>query len=197
MSQRIPIAALVVLLALLVTSAADAQPRWQLKVTPGDPGVVAVFNILNEGTNYWYFPFTVTNKTKEPLNVLLTAKALTDTKKTYLNGFYPEALKKVQRILGRKVRGLQAMRGVIKPGESWTGVALFKSVDPNMDRIIFRLRGTEDVVVRVKGVSFVEVRALEFTYQQLGDEYYPWEDPIEFIGKKWRVLKQRTRVPRR
>jgi len=197
MSQRIHLAALVVVLALLATSVADAQPRWQLKVRTGDPGVVAVFTVLNEGTNYWYFPFTVTNTTKETLNVLITAKAITDTKKTYLSGFYPEALKKVQRILGRKVRGMREMQGALKPGESWTGVALFKSVDPNMDRIIFRLRGIEDVVVRIKGVSFVEVRALDFTYQQLGDEYYPWEDPIEYIGKKWRVLKQRTRVPRR
>jgi len=199
MNQRIRLAAITAVFALMVfaTATATAQPRWVLKVKPGDPGVVAVFDVLNQGKDFWFFPFTVTNKTGKDQKVLITVNAMTDTKKTYLSGYYPDAFKKVQRILGRKIRGMREMRGVIKPGESWTGVALFKSVDPNMDRITFQIRGVEDVIIRIKGVSFVEERALEFNYRQLGDEYFPWEEPIEFIGKRWKILKQRTKVKRR
>jgi hypothetical protein len=197
MSQPNRFAALSFVLALVLASASEAQPRWQLKVTPGDPGVVAVFDVLNQGTNYWYFPFSVSNPGPEPLKVMISVKAITDTGRSYLNGFYPEARKRVERTLGRKLRGMPEMRGEIKPGETWDGVALFRGVDPVMDAITFQIHGIEDVVVRVKGVSYVEIRALEFHYKQLGDEYFPWEDPIEFVGKKWKVLKQRTRVARR
>ena len=197
MKSRIRIAALTLVLGLLIVSAADAQPRWQLKVKPMEPGVVALFDVLNQGVNYWYFPFTVKNTTDKPLNVLLTVKAFTDTNKTYVNGYYPEALQKVQRVVGLRLRDMRDMRGVIKPGESWTGVAIFKRVDPVMDRITFRILGLEDVLVTIKGVTYVEIRGLDVTYKQIGDEYFPWEDPIEYVSKKWKVLKQRTRVPRR
>ena len=201
MNQRILLAALpavlVIVFASTVLSTADAQPRWQLNVKAGTPGVVAVFDVLNQGKNYWYFPFTVKNTSDKEQKVLITTRALTDTRKTYTSGFYPDALKKVKRILGRNVRGMNEMHGTLKAGASWYGVAIFKAVDPNMDFITFRVQGVEDVVVRIKGVSYVEVRALDFTYRQLGDEYFPWEDPIDFLGKRWKVLKQRTRVVRR
>ncbi|MBN2491723.1 MAG: hypothetical protein JXQ29_12825 [Planctomycetes bacterium] len=190
------LAALSLVLALVCAGASTAQPRWQLKVTPGEPGVVAVFDVLNQGTNYWYFPFSVTNPGPEARQVILTVKALTDTRRTYLSGFYPEAKQRVERVLGRKFRGMSELRGEINPGETWEGVALFRSVDPVMDAITFQVRGIEDPVVRIKGVSYYEVRALEFTYKQLGDEYFPWEDPIEYVGRKWTVLEQRTRVKR-
>lgn len=176
---------------------ADAQPRWNLKVEAGKPGVVTVFDVLGAGTTYWYFPFSVTNKSGADQEVLLTAKALTDTNKTYFAGRYPVALRKVQRILGRKARGMSELRGTIKNDESWHAVALFRSVDPSMDRITFRLRGLEDPIVRIKGVSYLEVRSYDFRYRQSGDEYFPWEDPIEYLGRGWNVVKQRTRVPRK
>ncbi len=201
MNQRILIAALPALIAIVFASATlstvDAQPRWQLNVKAGTPGVVAVFDVLNHGKNYWYFPFTVKNTSDKEQKVLITVQALTDTRKTYTCGYYPDAMKKVKRILGRNVRGMKDMQGTIKPGASWNGVAIFKSMDPNMDFITFRIQGIEDVVVRIKGVSYVEVRALDFKYRQLGDEYFPWEDPIDFLGMRWKVLKQRTRVVRR
>ena len=197
MKSRIRIAALTLVLGMLIVSAADAQPRWQLKVKPMEPGVVALFDVLNQGTNYWYFPFEVKNTTDKPLDVLLTVKAFTDTNKSYVNGFYPEALKKVQRVVGVRLRSMRDMRGTIKAGETWTGVAIFKRVDPVMDRITFRILGLEDVLVTIKGVTYVEIRGLDVTYKQIGDEYFPWEDPIEYVSKKWKVLKQRTRVPRR
>ena len=196
MNARIRLAVVTLGFVMLIVSAADAQPRWQLKVDVGEPGVVAVFDVLNHGTNYWYYPITVTNKTEKPIDTMISVKAFTDTKKTYLSGYYPEALTKVQRLLGKKVEGAWKMRGVLKPGESWTAVALFKSVDTSMDRITFQIQGIEDVIECIKGICYVEIRALQFCYKQLGDEYFPWEDPIEFVNRKWKVLKQRTRVPR-
>lgn len=196
MSPSNRLAALSFVLALVFASAAPAQPRWQLKVEPGDPGVVAVFDVLHQGTSYWYFPISVTNPGAEPLQVTISVKAITDTGRSYLGGFYPEARQRVERLLGRKLRDMAELRGEIGAGETWHAVALFKGVDPVMDAITFQVRGIEDTVLRIKGVSYFEVRALEFRYRQLGDEYFPWEDPIEFLGKQWTVLQQRTRVAR-
>lgn len=184
-------------LIALIAVAADAQPRWKLTVKPGEPGVVTTFDPLNKATSYWYFPFSVTNKTGAEQFVFLGLKAMTDTKKTYIAGVYPDAEKRVERIVGRKLRSGRELLGKIANGETWHGVAIFRNVDTSMDKITFRMRGVEDTVVRVRGVSYFEVRALDFTYHQGGDEYYPWEDPIQYLGRRWTVLKQRSRVPRR
>ncbi len=184
-------------LIALLAAAADAQPRWQLKVTPGEPGVVTTFDALNNPTSYWYFPFSVTNKTGADRNVVLGVKALTNTKKTYIAGNYPDAEQRIERLLRRKLRSGAELRKKIPNGATWHCVAIFRNVDTSMDKITFRLRGIEDVIVRVRGVSYFEVRALDFKYHQGGDEYYPWEDPIQFLGRRWSVLKQRSRVVRR
>lgn len=194
MARGVRLAAVLVAAA---TASGGAQPRWQLKVQAHPPGVVTLFDVLGRAEVYWYFPFTLTNRTGRELDVFVTARALTDTKRTYTAGYYPEAKRRLERILGRRLRGLWEVRGKMPARASWEVVALFRDMDPNMDRVAVRLRGLEDPVLRIKGVSYLEVRALEFLFEQLGDEYYPWEDPVRFLGRRWVVLKQRSRIPRR
>jgi hypothetical protein len=91
----------------------------------------------------------------------------------------------------------------IQPGETLDCVAIFKALDPELDRLTVTVRGLTNscILVESKGQDYVAPKAapnrrviteavLELYYKRPGDEFAHDTDPLVYVGRKWTDVKR-------
>jgi hypothetical protein len=77
---------------------------------------------------------------------------------------------------------------VIKAGETLRCAAMFRGLDPQMDRLTIFVRGlTNDFEIEAAEPHRRKVRerVLELVYESPGDEFSTHVRPIRFVSEKW------------
>ena len=57
-----------------------------------------------------------------------------------------------------------------------------------MDLLTVQVTGLVDVILKKKGITYFEKKALNLLFKRPGDEYYVQLDTVEFVKKKWIVI---------
>jgi hypothetical protein len=193
------------LLALaLLASPGMGYDRWEMDVTTGKPQVLLVKDSSGPGVPFLYFTFKVTNNTGKDRELNLSIIARSDTEKVIDGvrqriqsraGFDARALKAITRREKRKLLSMVKMLGTIKAGESKEGVAIFRDLDPEMDRVEFRIHGLIDPIEVIAGKRYFEEKVLVLHYKRPGDEFGHAEDPLIYVKKEWVVEGKRRLLP--
>jgi hypothetical protein len=193
------------LLALVVlASPGTAYDRWEMDIVTGKPQVVLVKETEGPGIPFLYFTFKITNNTGKDRDLNLSIICRSDTEKVIDGvrqrlqsnaGFDARAMKAIQRREKRKLLSMVGMMGTIKAGETKEGVAIFRDLDPEMDRCEFRIHGLVDPIEVIGGKRYFEEKVLVLHYKRPGDEFGHVVDPLIFVKKEWVVEGERRELP--
>lgn len=77
---------------------------------------------------------------------------------------------------------------VIRDGQRVRCVAVFRNLDPEMDRCVVTIRGLNNIrkIEKIEDhVTRVTERVLKLTYSRPGDEFYTPSDIVRFVDKEW------------
>ena len=202
--KRTVLLGLLVLGTLVLAAPGSGYDRWQMGFVNGQPRVVIVQNALDHGVPFMYFTFTVKNDTGKDRNLRISILARSDTQKridgelvqvTARADFDPHAMKLIKaKEKNKKLLAMADVQGTIAAGESKQAVAIFRSPDPEMDRVEFRVEGLIDPIDVVGGKRYFEKKVLVMHYKRPGDEFGAAEDPIVFVKKEWVVEGERREL---
>jgi hypothetical protein len=83
---------------------------------------------------------------------------------------------------------------VLKSGEQIKCAAMFRGLDPEMDKLTITVRGlSSDIEVETLEQPFrrkMRERVLELVYESPGDEFMAQTRPIKFVSQKWTEVEK-------
>lgn len=138
-------------------SAQDAAAPWQLTLSAKPLDVATVTYKDGSARSFYYFTFTVTNKSQTEAALALHVRAIVGThplkKKTHVAVPEPDAEEFVRR-MGRapKLKNIQAINkmGKLQPGESVQGIAVFGTFDREWDKAVVLFSGLESASLQTR-----------------------------------------------
>jgi hypothetical protein len=192
-----PFAAALVLATVALTASAEAQGRrnWELTASNGKLGRIAVPSPLGERKAYWYFAFTLENKTGAERPLALFVRGSSDEESPFHEGFYPAAAELVEARLGGDRLTLGERPRTIADGQKLEMLAILGPVDPEADLVMVDVAGLAEPVIREKGKEYHDPRALRFHFKRAGDEFYTSFDLLETGSTEWVRLSDRRQLP--
>ncbi|MHC4712644.1 MAG: hypothetical protein ACYTAN_05140 [Planctomycetota bacterium] len=159
---------------------------WELDFACNSPRVI---EMVEEGALqvYTYVIYEVTNRTGSEVDFYPTFEIETDDGKVTRSGIYPNAFLAIRKELARDMFDFKDMVGVMQPGESKRGVAVFKNSDPGTDRLTVYVGGlTGDFKTQVEDNAVVAYyRTYKLVYRRPGDQFSAGIDPITLESTEW------------
>jgi hypothetical protein len=160
---------------------------WELAFTSRPPR--AIETIENGAlVNYRYVIYEVKNETSQEIDFFPTFQIETDTGKTFDAQVFPAISKRIQERFGKEVRDQTTVTGVLKPGQSRKGVALWKGVEPGSDVLNVYVGGLSGDLKTEKtqdGKLTVLYRTYKLVYGRPGDSFDLSIDPVELKSTEW------------
>ena len=206
------------LLALVLDAGADVRQRWTLDFDNQKPDTFTYRYRSGKATNVWFVVYTVKNAGEVEAPLVFDHSLRTDRGKIVHQGWYPHIVAQIIR----KLEGLGPMdsaeldatveklqgegkyldaskvrqKGVLAPGQEFTGIATFEGVPWGFKTLELLTSGLSDPV-RLKehklgespeeaAIKYeFETRVLRALYTHEGDEFYAQFDMIEFLKRDW------------
>lgn len=179
------------------TSVAEAQGRrnWELTVSNAKLGRIAVPSPLGEKTSYWFFAFTIENKSgaERPLGIFV--RGADDEDKAFHEGFWPDAEKLAEERLGGERLTMSERPKTIADGAKVECLAILGPVNKEADVVAVDISGLAETVLREKGKEFHLPRVKRFSFRRAGDEFYTSFDLVEAGSSEWVELSDRRQLP--
>lgn len=179
------------------TSTAEAQGRrnWELTVSNAKLGRVAVASPFGDKTSYWFFTFTVENKTGAERPLAVFVRGADDEENGIHEGFYPEAEKLAEVRLGGDRLTMSERPKTIADGAKVECLAILGPVNREADLVAVDISGLAETVQREKGKEFHHPRVKRFRFHRPGDEFYTSFDLVEAGSTEWVELSDRRQLP--
>ncbi len=161
---------------------------WELDFSSKPPRVM---ELAEDGglAEYTYVVYEVTNKTEEDISFHPTFEIETElSEKAYRSGVYPKIYELLRTRLGEELLSFSKIIGVISPGKTKKGVAVFKGVDAGADELsvyVTGLNGDLKRTTNAEGEVEVQYRAYKLIYKRPGDEFVASLDPVILKGTDW------------
>jgi len=186
------------ILALLAAGAVGGEKLWQLDFSYRHPKRIAIDHPVEGLVYYWYIVCTVKNPDTEdhPLNLrlwILTDKLQADNKtpERFDEGVYPDAEKLIQEQTGKAYPNFLRAPEVLKAGESFEFVSVFKNVNPDARKITLCVKGLTRALVVDMTSDTLECE--EFVMKYYYDFPGPSFKPPDLLVFKSRNMEKETR----
>ena len=137
---------------------------------------------------YTYVLYEVTNHTDGAIDFYPGFEIETADGEVTAASVKPLIFSKILADSVREILSFQEMAGVIEPGETKRGVAIFEGVDPSADLLTVYVSGlTGDFVTRTaeEGAVRVLYRTYKMLYRRPGDEFHAQLDPVKLLSSEW------------
>ena len=160
---------------------------WELAFTSKAPRSIEVFED-NQSVLYRYIIYQVTNNTAQDVDFYPTFQLETEDGTVTNSLIYVEAYKQLEGRFGKELLDSARIAGVIKPGETRKGVAIFKGVDLASDVLTVYVGGLSGDIKSQKnaeGKLTVLYRTYKLIYQRPGDEYDLSIDAVTLKSSEW------------
>lgn len=159
---------------------------WELDFSCKSPRVIERV----EGSKlevYTYVVYEVTNRTGVEVDFYPTLEIETDNGEVTRSGVYPEVFAIISESFVSTVLDFKDMIGIIKPGETKRGIAIFKGSDPGTDKLTIYVAGlTGDFKTHEEdGAVVAYYRTYKLVYKRPGDRFQAGLDPIKLESTEW------------
>ena len=137
---------------------------------------------------YTYILYEITNNTDSAVDFYPGFEIETADGEVTTASVKPVIFSKIVADSVGEILSFQDMAGVIEPGETKKGVAIFEGVDPAADVLAAYVTGlTGDFVTRAteEGAVRVLYRTYKMIYRRPGDEYHAQLDPVKLLSSEW------------
>jgi hypothetical protein len=160
---------------------------WELTFASKAPRSIEVTE-ENKLVLYRYVIYQVTNNTAQDVDFYPTFQLETEDGAVTNSLIYAEAYKQLEGRFGKGLLDSSHVAGVIKPGETRKGVAIFKGADPASDVLTVYVAGLSGDIKSQKnseGKLTVLYRTYKLVYQRPGDEYDLSRDAVTLKSSEW------------
>jgi len=160
---------------------------WELTFSSNPPRVIN----LTEGTTntiFTYVCYEVKNDTSQEIDFYPAIQIESENGIVATAGVYPGAEAEISKRCGRDMLGFSKIIGIIKPGETKKGLAVFKGVDAEAKKLLLYVSGLSgDFTVNQgkDGGLVVMYRTFKATYYRPGDEWHLEIDPVTLESSEW------------
>jgi len=171
------------------------RSKWQLRFEPFTPRMLTLEDADGTKHAYWYVTYHLTNPHKSPKPLLLDLWFLTEHGKRFDDLPLPTVLQAIEERYGRRYLSRNEISGLIKPGETKEGVAIFRRVDPAADYFWLYIRGlaAREVLNPDQDESTIRVHVLRFAYHWPGDARLKRIEDVALKGRKWLVREEKIK----
>ncbi len=120
---------------------------------------------------YLIWCYSIRNTIDKEITVPIATLLTTDTKKYYKDEYIPEIAEKVSDGVGEYISA-DEMKGILDPGVTKKGIAIFENIDPNAKKINIFVTGLSHLLFWKLGqVDY----AYKITYRKSGNKWIPEE----------------------
>ena len=137
---------------------------------------------------YTYVVYKVTNNTSQDVDFFPTFQIEADDETVTCANVSPKVANVVSERFGRKILDSNKVRGILKPGETRDGIAIFSGVDPASDTLTLYAYGfSGDLKTSRDAEGKVETlyRTYKLVYSRPGDEFVVAIDPVTLKSTEW------------
>ena len=186
------VSALAILLALAAGAVAyevriSKLNTWELAFASKPPRSIE-FVQDSQPVQYRYVIYRVTNNTSQDIDFYPTFQLETEDGTVTNSQIYVEARQQLEKRFGKELLDSSRISGVIKPGETKEGVAIFKDVDAASDVLTVYVGGLSGDIKSQKnqeGKLTVLYRTYKLVYQRPGDQYDLSIDSVTLKSSEW------------
>jgi len=160
---------------------------WELAFSANPPRTIRVAEHKTSAL-YTYIVYEVTNGTTQDVDFFPTFQIDTETGKSFTAGIYPAIDKLLTKRFGKDVLDFGHIKGIIKPGETKKGLAVFREVDPAAHSLTVYVGGISgDVKTQADAEGKLEVlyRTYKLVYKRSGDEFHVTVAPVTLESADW------------
>jgi len=160
---------------------------WELDFSSKPPRSIEVYE-NGAMEEYRYILFQVTNNTSQDVDFYPTFQMETEDGKLYTSIPSPDIAKRLRERFGRELVDTAAISGIMKPGDTRKGVAVFKGVNGTSDVLTVYVGGLSgDLIVEkdAEGKLVPLYRTFKLVYTREGDEYDLAIDQVNRKSAEW------------
>jgi len=179
--------------------AGDAPVPWTLEFDHIAPKRVTVDDPVRGKVAYWYITYTVKNPHDDAKMFTPELAIITKQGKKYLDNCYPAAQRLAQLRDKRKYLNCLEIRGLLKPGQTKRGIALFRQIHRDTNNFSLFVNGLSAVkVLEVNGEQAkVKVKVFRADYFWGGDRYHFDPESFKLQKTEWeqKIKTLKLKVP--
>ena len=159
---------------------------WELTFSCKPPRVMEILDGADL-TEYTYVIYEIKNDTSQEIDFFPTFNIETDNGKVCDSAIFPNVETAIKKRFGKDILSFREIVGLIKPGETKRGMAIFKGVDPASDHLNLYVVGISGnfKVDEVEGKIVTLYRAYKLTYFRPGDAWHVALDPVTLQDSDW------------
>lgn len=160
---------------------------WELAFTTRPPRAIET---VENGVrvNYRYIVYEVRNETSQDIDFHPTFEIETDTGKTFHAQVFPGVTRMLKARFGKDIDDQTTVVGVIRPGQSRKGFAVWRNVEAGSDVLtvyVGGLSGDFKTEKNDEGKLAVLYRTYKLIYWRPGDSFDLAIDPVELKSTEW------------
>ncbi len=173
--------------------AGDAPVPWTFDFDHIAPKRVSIDDPVHGKVAYWYITYTVKNPHDDAKMLRPEFEIITKEGKRYLDNYYPAAQRLAQLRDKRKYLNCLEVRGLLKPGQTKHGIALFRQIHRDTNYFSLYVSGLSAVkVLEVNGErAKVKVKVFRADYFWGGDRYHFDPENFKLQRTEW---EQKTKT---
>jgi len=160
---------------------------WELGFSCRTPRVIEMSEADGVAV-YTYVLYEVTNSTETEIDFYPTLELETEDGACARAKVYPTVFAAITEPMTHKVLRFSEITGALKPGETKSGVAIFKGADPGANKLSLYVTGlsgdfkTQDLE---DGSIKAFYKTYKLVYSRPGDEFNASLDPVKLTDTEW------------